>query len=106
MASLPMETEEGEVRFDQSGAEGIDIRAFWARSRSIRHRGFFNRAFGHAKFCARDNREFACGRVRQLREGQQSEENETAGVNGSPFLHFGSGVSLPGVACLARNRSG
>jgi hypothetical protein len=28
------------------------------------------------------------------------------GVNGSPFLHFGSGVRLPGVACLARNRSG
>src|SRR4029077_2031500 len=39
VASLPVETEEGEVRFDQSRAEGIDIRAFWARSRSICHRG-------------------------------------------------------------------
>jgi hypothetical protein len=72
VASLPVETEEGEGASISRELKALTYAHFGHAHDQFATGGFFNRAFGHAKFCARDNREFACGRVRQLREGQQS----------------------------------
>ena len=65
-------TKQGEVRLNELGCEGVNIRAhFGDGDEQAVVGGFLNCALGDAEVCARNNREFGCGGVGQLSEGQQ-----------------------------------
>ncbi len=57
---------------DQLGSEGVQVRTHLGNGDEQGVvGGFLDRPFGDAEFCARNNCEFACRRVQDLRQGKQ-----------------------------------